>query len=106
MAQKAGTFTLFMNLYFILSKKNRGCRKISVGCRVTQKSTILEFYSSYFPKIIFLKFKIGLEVNPMVGRGDFNKIFEKLSDQFALFSIPLIYQYESHKLFCEIFLGR
>ena len=41
-----------------------------------------------------------------VGRGDFNKIFEKLSDQFALFSIFIIYQYESHKLFYEIFLGR
>ena len=41
-----------------------------------------------------------------VGRGDFNEITKKLSDQFALLSIFLIYQYESDKLFCAIFLGR
>ena len=44
MAQNSGIFTLFMNVYF--NKKKIlivGCRKISIGCRVTQKST--------FPKI-------------------------------------------------------
>ena len=49
---------------------------------------------------------IPVELPCLVGRGDFNDIFEKLSDQLALFSIFLIYQYESDKLFCEIFLGR
>ena len=49
---------------------------------------------------------IPVELPCLVGRGDFNDIFEKLLDQLALFSIFLIYQYESDKLFCEIFLGR
>ena len=51
-------------------------------------------------------FGTGLKGGWYVGRCDLNKIFEKLSDQLALFSIFLIYQYKSDKLFCEIFLGR
>ena len=35
-----------------------------------------------------------------LGRGDFNDIFQKLSDPFALFSIFLIYRYKSETLFC------
>ena len=79
MAQKPGIFTLFMNLNFIKTfKKNVGCRKISVGCRVTQKPTILEFYSPYFSKIIFFKFRIGLEVNPMAQKPGICTLFMNL----------------------------
>ena len=44
-SSKPAIFTKFMNLSFICTlKKNWGCRKISVGCRVTQKWS--------FPKIL------------------------------------------------------